>query len=67
MDISHTGPAMGCLPIIVLFVLGTGIGWWLDDATGAVWGAGIGIALGIAGGLLLVYVLRRGHTDRRPD
>lgn len=58
---------MGCLPIIVLFVLGTGIGWWLDGDTGAVWGAGIGIAVGVAAGLLLVYVLRRGHTDRRSD
>ncbi|HET7267846.1 MAG TPA: hypothetical protein VFJ15_07020 [Oleiagrimonas sp.] len=58
---------MGCLPIIVLFVLGTGLGWWLNGATGAVWGAGIGIAVGIAAGLALVYVLRRGHVDHRSD
>lgn len=58
---------MGCLPIIVLFVLGSGLGWWLGGATGAVWGAGIGIALGIAAGVVLVYLLRRGHTDHRPD
>lgn len=58
---------MGCLPIIILFVLGTGIGWWLDGSTGAVWGAGIGIAIGIVAGLVLVFLLRRTHTDSRPD
>ncbi len=58
---------MGCLPLIILFVLGTGLGWWLDGATGAVWGAGIGIAAVLAAGLTLVVFLRRSHTDTRAD
>ncbi|HET6586901.1 MAG TPA: hypothetical protein VFJ01_11745 [Oleiagrimonas sp.] len=58
---------MGCLPIIILFVLGTGLGWWLDGSTGAVWGAGIGIALGIVSGLILVAVLHRARTDSNID
>lgn len=58
---------MGCLPLIVLFVLGSGIGWWLGGDTGAVWGAGIGLALGIVVGLILVVFLRRAHTDTRTD
>lgn len=58
---------MGCLPIIILFVLGTGVGWWLDGATGAVWGAGVGIAIGIVAGSILVFMLRRAHTDTRVD
>lgn len=58
---------MGCLPIIALFVIGTGIGYWLDGPTGAVWGAGVGIALGIAAGAALVFILRHAHTDTRSD
>lgn len=58
---------MGCLPIIILFVLGTGLGWWLGGSTGAVWGAGIGIALGIVSGLILVAMLHRARTDSNID
>lgn len=58
---------MGCLPIIILFILGSALGWWLGDETGAVWGAGIGLAVGIVSGFLLVVILRRAHTDTRTD
>lgn len=58
---------MGCLPLIVLFVLGTGIGWWLGGPTGAVWGAGIGLTAGAVLGLVLVYILHRARSDTRVD
>lgn len=58
---------MGCLPLIVLFVLGIGTGWWLGGPTGAVWGAGIGLATGIVAGLALVWLARRSHVDHRGD
>ena len=45
---------MGCLPLIALFVLGTGIGYGLDGRLGALWGAGIGLALGLVAGYALV-------------
>ncbi|HEX7338495.1 MAG TPA: hypothetical protein VF271_01025 [Rhodanobacteraceae bacterium] len=58
---------MGCLPIIALFVIGTGLGYWLGGAAGATWGAGIGIALGIILGAALVLFLRRAQTDTSKD
>ncbi len=53
---------MGCLPVIVLFVLGAGLGWWLGGETGAVWGAGIGLAVGALAGLVLFVALHRTRT-----
>ena len=50
---------MGCLPIIALFLLGTGVGWLLDGGQGALWGAATGIALGLLATLVLGAVLRR--------
>lgn len=53
---------MGCFPLIVLFVLGTGIGYAVSGRAGALWGAGIGLALGLAAGVLMVRLMR---GDRR--
>ena len=50
---------MGCLPIIVLFLLGTGIGWLIAGSTGLLWGAGAGVVLGVLATLALGAVLRR--------
>jgi NhaP-type Na+/H+ or K+/H+ antiporter len=55
---------MGCLPLIVLFALGTGIGYAVDGRHGALWGAGIGLVLGLASGAALVKLLR---GARRPS
>lgn len=46
---------MGCLPILLLFPLGFGVGYLLDGQAGALWGAGTGLLLGL---LLLVLFVR---------
>ena len=33
---------MGCLPLLLLFLLGTLIGYLVDGDTGMLWGSGIG-------------------------
>lgn len=50
---------MGCLPIIVLFLLGTGIGWLAAGSRGLLWGAGAGIAAGVVATAVLALILRR--------
>jgi hypothetical protein len=37
---------MGCLPLLLLFPLGCGIGWLLTGSIGALWGGGFGLLLG---------------------
>jgi len=54
---------MGCLPLIVLFVLGAGIGYAVDGRIGALWGAGAGLLAGIVSGLALMWVMRRSRRD----
>lgn len=41
------GNVVGCLPLPVLFVLGVVIGNAFWGNNGALWGAGIGLALGL--------------------
>lgn len=50
---------MGCLPIIILFMLGAGIGYGVGGAAGSLWGAGLGLLLGTLGAAALVWHLRR--------
>jgi hypothetical protein len=50
---------MGCLPVPLFFLLGFGLGLAIDGQRGALWGAGIGLALGLAGMGWLVMLLRR--------
>lgn len=46
---------MGCLPVLLLFPLGAGIGYLVAGDLGALWGAGIGVTLGA---LLMGLVIR---------
>ncbi|MBU6247498.1 MAG: hypothetical protein KGN77_07050 [Xanthomonadaceae bacterium] len=50
---------MGCLPLPLLFLAGFGLGWLIDGATGALWGAGIGLLLGLLAMSWLVRAIRR--------
>lgn len=45
---------MGCLPILLLFPLGFGVGYLFAGNHGALWGAGIGFAVGFA--LMVVFI-----------
>jgi len=50
---------MGCLPILLLFPLGFGAGYLLGGNRGGLWGAGIGLALGVLAMAAFVALLRR--------
>lgn len=49
---------MGCLPLLLLFPLGCGVGYLIAGQAGALWGAGIGLLLGLLAMALLVKALR---------
>ena len=49
---------MGCLPLLLLFPLGAGVGYLCGGAAGALWGAGAGLVLGLAAMGWLVRILR---------
>ncbi len=51
---------MGCLPMLLLFPLGFGVGYLVDGNSGALWGAGIGFAVGLVLMVLFIKALR-GH------
>lgn len=38
---------MGCLPVLLLFLRGAGVGYLLGGDAGALWGAGLGVVLGL--------------------
>ncbi|MCW8807024.1 MAG: hypothetical protein OQK79_02790 [Rhodanobacter sp.] len=49
---------MGCLPVLLLFSLGLGIGHLIAGDAGALWGAGIGLLLGLLAMGLFIKALR---------
>jgi len=49
---------MGCLPILLLFPLGFGIGYLVAGDIGGLWGAGAGFLLGVLTMILFVKALR---------
>ena len=49
---------MGCLPVMLLLVVGFGVGYAIDGRGGAVVGAGIGLLLGAVAGIALMHLLR---------
>jgi hypothetical protein len=51
---------MGCLPVLLLFPLGAGLGYLAGGDVGALWGADIGVVLG----LLLMGLLIRAVRQR---
>jgi hypothetical protein len=50
---------VGCLPLPILFVLGFLIGRAVAGNNGALWGAGIGLVVGLLLGGLFVMLIRR--------
>jgi uncharacterized membrane protein (DUF485 family) len=49
---------MGCLPVPLLFLAGFSLGWLANGSTGALWGAGIGLLLGLFAMAWLVRAIR---------
>lgn len=49
---------MGCLPLLLLFPLGFGVGYLIAGDAGALWGAGIGLLLGLLAMGLFIKALR---------
>jgi hypothetical protein len=49
---------MGCLPLLLLFPLGFGIGYLVAGAIGGLWGAGIGFVLGVLTMAMFIKALR---------
>ncbi|GLQ48807.1 hypothetical protein ACFFJT_17555 [Dyella flava] len=54
---------MGCLPLIILFVLGALIGRVFWGNTGLLWGSGIGLALGVISAAWLVWLIRKAKGE----
>jgi hypothetical protein len=52
---------MGCLPLMVLFALGTGIGYVAAGPSGALWGAGAGLLLGLVSAAIMMKLIRAGR------
>ena len=50
---------MGCLPMLLLFPLGCGVGYLVAGERGALWGAGIGFLLGLLAMALFIKALRK--------
>jgi hypothetical protein len=59
-SIAFEGRAMGCLLLPLLFVAGVLIGNMFWGNNGALWGAGIGLVLGLVFTAAFIVVLRRG-------
>lgn len=57
---------MGCLPVIFLFLAGTGMGWLCAEEAGAVLGAAAGVILGSLLALGLVLITHRKRRNRQP-
>jgi len=49
---------MGCLPILLLFPLGFGIGYLIAGDIGSLWGAGVGFVAGLLAMAVFVKALR---------
>lgn len=49
---------MGCLPLPLCFLIGIGIGYAVAGQTGALWGAGIGLVVGLIGMGALIKAMR---------
>lgn len=52
---------MGCLPIPLFALIGFGIGYLIDARTGALWGGGLGLLIGVAGTAVVVRAMRRAN------
>jgi O-antigen/teichoic acid export membrane protein len=58
---------MGCLPLIVFFVLGAVIGYVFWGDNGMLWGSGIGLVLGLLSAGWFVWWLRKIRNGNTPS
>ncbi|GLQ99635.1 hypothetical protein [Dyella mobilis] len=56
---------MGCLPLLVFFLLGALIGYVCGGAVGVLWGCGIGLALGLLSIGAFIWLLRKENGTRK--
>ncbi|MBB5360877.1 hypothetical protein HDE76_004125 [Rhodanobacter sp. ANJX3] len=49
---------MGCLPVPLFFLIGFGVGYLVDGQHGALWGAGIGLVVGVIGMGIMIKAMR---------
>ena len=49
---------MGCLPVPLFFLIGFGVGYLIDGQHGALWGAGIVLAVGLIGMGVMIKAMR---------
>jgi hypothetical protein len=49
---------MGCLPVPLFFLIGFGVGYLIDGQHAALWGAGIGLAVGLVGMGVMIKAMR---------
>jgi hypothetical protein len=49
---------MGCLPVPLFFLAGFGLGYVANGQHGALWGAGIGLVLGLIGMGIMIRAMR---------
>lgn len=54
---------MGCLPLIVALLAGTGIGYLVAGPAGALWGFGCGLLAGILAAAAFAAFLRRSKRN----
>ncbi len=52
---------MGCLPIPLFALLGCGIGYLVDSRPGSLWGAGIGLLIGLVLTVIVFRAMRRAN------
>ncbi|NKC04647.1 hypothetical protein HED55_19790 [Ochrobactrum haematophilum] len=53
---------IGCLPPLILLILGAGIGALIGGSTDAVYGGLVGLVIGLVGMVVLVWILMKARN-----